>query len=92
MCKLCTFYNPFDFEVWVIAMVALEYRHRNVAGGLGFMVGPEHEREGAVRKVCRMFTVGGSISVPMVTVVTRKAYGLGAQAMAIHLHHVRSGS
>lgn len=48
----------------------------------GFMVGPEHEREGAVRKVCRMFAVGGSITVPLVTVVTRKAYGLGAQAMA----------
>merc|ERR1712196_287458 len=48
----------------------------------GFMVGPEHEREGAVRKVCRMFAVGGSITVPLMTIVTRKAYGLGAQAMA----------
>lgn len=48
----------------------------------GFMVGPEHERQAAVRKVCKMYAVGGSMSVPFFTIVTRKAYGLGAQAMA----------
>jgi len=48
----------------------------------GFMVGPESEQDAAVRKFCRMFVVGASVSVPSFTVVTRKAYGLGAQAMS----------
>ena len=48
----------------------------------GFMVGPDHERESAVRKVSRLFTVGANISVPLFCVVLRKGYGLGAQAMA----------
>ena len=48
----------------------------------GFMVGPEAERSAQVRHFARMFVVGGSITVPYVTVVLRKGYGLGAQAMA----------
>jgi acetyl-CoA carboxylase carboxyltransferase component len=48
----------------------------------GFMVGPEAERTAQVRHFARMFVVGGSITVPYVTVVLRKGYGLGAQAMA----------
>ncbi len=47
----------------------------------GFMVGPEHETQGAVRKLAEMFTVGAQISVPFFAVVLRKCYGLGAQAM-----------
>ncbi len=47
----------------------------------GFMVGPPAEKRAAVRHVCRMFVTGASISVPFFTVVLRKAYGLGAQAM-----------
>jgi acetyl-CoA carboxylase carboxyltransferase component len=47
----------------------------------GFMVGPDAEREGGVRHFSRMFVVGANLSVPLVTVVTRKGYGLGAQAM-----------
>jgi len=47
----------------------------------GFMVGPEHETQGAVRKLAEMFTVGAQISVPFYAVVLRKCYGLGAQAM-----------
>ena len=47
----------------------------------GFMVGVEHERTGAVRKLSRMFSVGSSLKVPSFTIVTRKAYGLGAMAM-----------
>jgi len=47
----------------------------------GFMVGPPAEKRAAVRHVCRMFVTGASISVPYFTVVLRKAYGLGAQAM-----------
>ena len=48
----------------------------------GFMVGPEHEKTALVRRVSRMFVVGGALSVPVFTVVLRKGYGLGAQAMA----------
>jgi acetyl-CoA carboxylase carboxyltransferase component len=35
-----------------------------------------------VRKTSRMFVVSGGMTVPMFTVVLRKGYGLGAQAMA----------
>lgn len=48
----------------------------------GFMVGPEIELRGQVRKVSRLFVAGASISVPQMTVILRKGYGLGAQAMA----------
>ncbi|HMC40920.1 MAG TPA: carboxyl transferase domain-containing protein, partial [Acidimicrobiales bacterium] len=48
----------------------------------GFMVGPEAEKTAQVRHFSRMFVVGGSITVPYVTVILRKGYGLGAQAMA----------
>jgi acetyl-CoA carboxylase carboxyltransferase component len=46
------------------------------------MVGPDAERTAQVRHFARMFVVGGSLTVPFVTVVLRKGYGLGAQAMA----------
>jgi acetyl-CoA carboxylase carboxyltransferase component len=48
----------------------------------GFMVGPEAEKHSLVRRVSRMFVIGGALSVPLFTVVLRKGYGLGAQAMA----------
>ena len=48
----------------------------------GFMVGPEIEARAQVRKVSRLFVVGASLSVPLFTVILRKGYGLGAQAMA----------
>ncbi len=47
----------------------------------GFMVGPEAERDGGVRRFSRMFTAGARLTVPLLCVITRKAYGLGAQAM-----------
>lgn len=47
----------------------------------GFMVGPEAERTATVRHVSRMFVTAGSLSVPFFSVVLRKGYGLGAQAM-----------
>ncbi|NND74094.1 MAG: biotin carboxylase [Ilumatobacter sp.] len=47
----------------------------------GMMVGPEVEETALVRHCSRMFVTGANVSVPMVSVVTRKAYGLGAQAM-----------
>jgi acetyl-CoA carboxylase carboxyltransferase component len=48
----------------------------------GFMVGPDVERNGQVRHVSRMFVVGANLTVPLCTIVVRKGYGLGAQAMA----------
>ena len=48
----------------------------------GFMVGPEIERRGQVRHVSRMFVVAAQLRVPVVALVLRKAYGLGAMAMA----------
>ena len=48
----------------------------------GFMVGPESEEAGMVRRAGRVFVTGASLSVPFMTVITRKGYGLGAQAMA----------
>ena len=48
----------------------------------GFMVGPDAEKTGLVRRVARMFLAGANITVPMLTVALRKGYGLGAQAMA----------
>ena len=48
----------------------------------GFMVGPDSEKTAAVRHVSRLFMVGANLTVPLITVVLRKAYGLGAMAMA----------
>jgi len=48
----------------------------------GFMVGPEAETQATVRRVSNMFLAAAKLSVPFYTVVLRKAYGLGAQAMA----------
>jgi acetyl-CoA carboxylase carboxyltransferase component len=48
----------------------------------GFMVGPEVETRAQVRHAGRLFVTAASVTVPMVTVVLRKGYGLGAMAMA----------
>ncbi|HEY8172346.1 MAG TPA: carboxyl transferase domain-containing protein, partial [Dehalococcoidia bacterium] len=48
----------------------------------GIMVGPEVEKTALVRHAARMFVTGASVTVPMFTIILRKAYGLGAQAMA----------
>lgn len=48
----------------------------------GFMVGPESEAAGMVRRAGRMFVNGAGLTVPFMTIITRKGYGLGAQAMA----------
>jgi acetyl-CoA carboxylase carboxyltransferase component len=47
----------------------------------GMMVGPDIEEQALVRHCSRLFVTGANMSVPMITVVTRKSYGLGAQAM-----------
>jgi acetyl-CoA carboxylase carboxyltransferase component len=48
----------------------------------GMMVGPAIEKTALVRHCSRMFVVGASLTVPFFTIVLRKGYGLGAQAMA----------
>lgn len=48
----------------------------------GFMVGPSHERQGLIRHASRLFLATATLTVPIITVVLRKAYGLGAMAMA----------
>jgi acetyl/propionyl-CoA carboxylase alpha subunit/acetyl-CoA carboxylase carboxyltransferase component len=48
----------------------------------GIMVGPEVEKTALVRHASRMFVTAGSLTVPFFTIILRKGYGLGAQAMA----------
>jgi acetyl/propionyl-CoA carboxylase alpha subunit len=47
----------------------------------GNMVGPEAEKTALVRHCGRAYVVGANVTVPTFMVITRKAYGLGAQAM-----------
>lgn len=48
----------------------------------GFLVGPDAERTASVRHVSRLFVLAPSLTVPFLTVIVRKAFGLGGQAMA----------
>lgn len=47
----------------------------------GFMVGPEIEEKAQVRHTSRMFVAAAHLRVPFMSVVLRKAYGLGAMAL-----------
>ncbi|WP_369823478.1 carboxyl transferase domain-containing protein [Limnohabitans sp. 15K] len=47
----------------------------------GFMVGPDIEATAQVRHVSRMFVAAAHLRVPLLSVVLRKGYGLGAMAM-----------
>ncbi|MCU1360474.1 MAG: putative acyl-CoA carboxylase beta chain [Ilumatobacteraceae bacterium] len=47
----------------------------------GMMVGPEVEETALVRHCTRLFVTGVNVTVPMLSIVLRKSYGLGAQAM-----------
>jgi len=47
----------------------------------GFMVGPDSETEAAVRRMSSLFVSFASVSVPVVAIILRKGYGLGAMAM-----------
>ncbi|MDA0578206.1 MAG: carbamoyl-phosphate synthase large subunit [Verrucomicrobia bacterium] len=47
----------------------------------GNMVGPEAERTALVRHCCRLYVTGANMTVPIFSVVLRKAYGLGSQGM-----------
>ena len=48
----------------------------------GFMVGPDSEKQSAVRRMSNLFTAGASLRVPLIAICLRKAYGLGAMALA----------
>ena len=47
----------------------------------GFMVGPDSELQGAVRRMSSLFLAGAKLTVPVVAIFLRKGYGLGAMAM-----------
>jgi acetyl-CoA carboxylase carboxyltransferase component len=47
----------------------------------GYMVGPQAESEALVRRASRLLVAGASLRVPLLAVILRRAYGLGAQAM-----------
>lgn len=47
----------------------------------GIMVGPEVEKTALVRHASRLFVVGTNISVPLMSIIVRKGYGLGAVSM-----------
>ncbi len=47
----------------------------------GFMVGPDSEAQGAVHRMAALFERAASLSVPLLAVFLRKAYGLGAMAL-----------
>ena len=47
----------------------------------GFMVGPDSEATGAVRKMSELFIAGAQFSAPLIAIFLRKGYGLGAMAM-----------
>ncbi|MEE6176351.1 acetyl-CoA carboxylase family protein [Mycobacterium sp. 050134] len=48
----------------------------------GFMVGPDAEKDAAVRRFGRLFVLGAQLTVPLGMIILRKGYGLGAMAMA----------
>ncbi len=48
----------------------------------GFMVGPDAEVDGAVRRMSRLFSVGARLTVPFGMIILRTGYGLGAMGMA----------
>ncbi|RAV08215.1 biotin carboxylase [Mycolicibacterium sp. GF69] len=47
----------------------------------GYMVGPAAEAEALVRRASRMLVAGAALEVPLIAVILRRGYGLGAQAM-----------
>ncbi len=47
----------------------------------GIMVGPEAEKSGTVRHAGDLFVAGANFSQPFLSIVLRRAYGLGAMAM-----------
>src|SRR3954451_17602031 len=53
----------------------------------GYMVGPKAEAEALVRRACRLLVAGAALRVPLIAVILRRGYGLGAQAMTMGSLH-----
>jgi acetyl-CoA carboxylase carboxyltransferase component len=53
----------------------------------GFMVGPASEATGVLRHAGRVFVTAASLRVPVVSVVLRRGFGLGAMAWAAGQFH-----
>jgi len=53
----------------------------------GLMVGPDVEKTALVRHSARILTAAATATVPMLTVVLRKAYGLGYYVMGSTAYH-----
>jgi acetyl-CoA carboxylase carboxyltransferase component len=53
----------------------------------GMMVGPKAEATGLVRHTSRLLVAGAALRVPVVSVILRRGYGLGAQAMTMGSLH-----
>ncbi len=47
----------------------------------GIMVGPDAEKTGTVKHAAKLFTAGARLNVPLMAIVLRRGYGLGAMAM-----------
>jgi acetyl-CoA carboxylase carboxyltransferase component len=47
----------------------------------GMMVGPQAEATGLVRHASRLLLAGAALRTPLIAVILRRGYGLGAQAM-----------
>ncbi len=57
----------------------------------GFMVGPDSERTGLVRRAGDLFIAAARLRVPMFSVMLRRGFGLGAMALAGgHFHAPRA--
>jgi len=57
----------------------------------GFMVGPESERTGLVRKAGDLFIAAARLRVPLFSVMLRRGFGLGAMALTGgHFHAPRA--
>ncbi len=72
-------------ESWRLPVVAL-------VDTPGFLVGPDVEATGQVRRAGRLFVAAARLSTPLVAVVLRKAYGLGAMALAGGGFHAASAT
>jgi acetyl-CoA carboxylase carboxyltransferase component len=57
----------------------------------GFMVGPESERTGLVRRAGELFIAAARLKVPLFSVMLRRGFGLGAMALTGgHFHAPRA--
>lgn len=54
----------------------------------GFMVGPDVEARAQVRHTSRMFISAAHLRVPLIAIIMRKAYGLGAMSMTAGGFHM----